>query len=112
MTTWPSIVAAVKHDQSCRSRQTLGASHPALAAYGLPCDCTRDARIGAGIAAVRVSDDEHSPVEDFTDPDTTEIVVCSCHEFGVGSLAAWGKHRDAAAVAAFREASKPKEEEG
>jgi hypothetical protein len=81
--TWPSVVAAVEHDAGCRSRQTLGASHPALAAYGLPCDCTRDARIGAGIAAA------------------------------LASARLWrgnhGQIDDAAAFAAFREASKPKE---
>ena len=54
--TWPKVVAAVEHNRGCRTRQTLRRSHPALAAYALPCDCTRDARIGAGIAAVEAYD--------------------------------------------------------
>ena len=95
--TWPSVVAAVEHDAGCRSRQTLGASHPALAAYGLPCDCTRDARIGEGIAAVRESDTKYHDGGWGHD----DCSVCEREEADA---------RDAAAFAAFREATGTKEE--
>ena len=96
--TWPKVVAAVEHNRGCRTRQTLGASHPHLAAYVLPCDCTRDARIGAGFAAVRESDSRCN----------ADLRPAVSSEEWWAQIAA----KDAAAVAAFREASKPKEEEG
>ena len=76
--SWPEVVAAVPHDADCIFSPS--ARHPA-------CDCvaSRDARIGAGIAAALLE------VGHRTDR--------------------WGADFDAAAVAAFREASK-KEVEG
>ena len=74
--SWPEVVAAVAHDADCIFSPS--ARHPA-------CDCvaSRDARIGAGIAAA------------------------------LASARLWrgnhGQIDDAAAFAAFREASKPKE---
>jgi len=74
--TWPPVGAAVAHDADCIFSPS--ARHPA-------CDCvaSRDARIGAGIAAA------------------------------LASARLWrgnhGQIDDAAAFAAFREASKPKE---
>ena len=85
--TWPSVVAAVEHDADCAMRKhPLGWSHPQFCDYVLPCDCTRDARIGAGIAAA------------------------------LASARLWrgnhGQIDDAAAVAAFREATVRAKEEG
>jgi len=86
--TWPSVVAAVPHDAGCASvyRATIQDGATEWGPSPRPCNCTRDARIGAGIAAA------------------------------LASARLWrgnhGQIDDAAAVAAFREASKPKEVEG
>ena len=96
--TWPEVVAAVEHNRGCRTRQTLRRSHPALAAYALPCDCTRDARIGAGIAAVRESDSRCN----------ADLRPAVSSEEWWAQIAA----KDAAAVAAFREATVRAKEEG
>ena len=82
--TWPKVVAAVPHDvDECAVLCGGTVAEPGCRG---PCDCTRDARIGAGIAAA------------------------------LASARLWrgnhGQIDDAAAVAAFREASKPKEVEG
>ena len=115
--TWPSVVAAVEHDpgpalqlvypswpekeaaEQAENERLIRVTPPRCSALGVfgwrhgnpvypeyRCDCTRDARIGAGIAAA------------------------------LASARLWrgnhGQIDDAAAVAAFREASKPKEVEG
>jgi hypothetical protein len=47
-----AAVAAVPHHERCKCWQSLGYTHPHLAAYHLLCDCDRDARIGRGMAAL------------------------------------------------------------
>ena len=44
--TWSSVVAAVPHDEGC------GRYESDAGPYIGPCDCTRDARIGAGCEAM------------------------------------------------------------
>jgi len=92
--TWPSVVAAVPHDvDECAVLCGGTVAEPGCRG---PCDCTRDARIGAGIAAVRESDSRCNAL-DLRPPVLSE-------EWRAQIAA-----KDAAAVAAFREASKPKE---
>ena len=87
--TWPEVVVEVEHDADC----------PHTVDCGLPCECSddRDARIGEGIAAVRESDNRCNAL-DLRPPVLSK-------EWRAQIAA-----KDAAAIAAFREASKPKEE--
>ena len=89
---WPPDVAAVAHDADCIFSPS--ARHPA-------CDCvaSRDARIGAGIAAARESDTKYHDGGWGHD----DCSVCEREEADA---------RDTAAFAAFREASKAKEVDG
>ena len=102
--TWASVVAAVPHDEGCAVTQfeptgTLPQQAPL-------CRCTRDARIGSGIAAVRESDNYHRQVGER---------ACTCGRYVLsdfydsGEVHDFAEHRDAVAVAAFVAASKPKE---
>ena len=93
--TWLSVVVAVTHDKGCASLTTIGASHPHLATYVLPCDCTRDARIGAGIAAVEAYDLAEPPQKQCEG----DCLACNI------KIAQQHNER----FAAFTEASKPKE---
>ena len=95
--TWPSVVAAVPHDvDECAVLCGGTVAEPGCRG---PCDCTRDARIGAGIAAVRESDTKYHDGGRGHD----DCSACEQEEADA---------RDAAAVAAFREATVRAKEEG
>ena len=100
--SWPEVVAAVPHDRGCASNKPYACREKwrdgelISSDTNGPCNCTRDARIGAGIAAARESDTKYHDGGWGHD----DCSVCEREEADA---------RDTAAVAAFRGASKPKE---
>ena len=127
--TWPPVVAAVEHDpgpalqqvypswpekeaaEQAENERLIRVTPPRCSALGVfgwrhgkpvypeyRCDCTRDARIGAGIAAVRESDSRCN----------ADLRPAVSSEEWWAQIAA----KDAAAFAAFREATVRAKEEG
>ena len=49
--TWPALVAAVKHAETCGSQSAAIDADGRVVNLGLACNCDRDARIARGIEA-------------------------------------------------------------
>ena len=90
--SWPKVVAAVPHDEDCERTQ-VGWLH-----VPMECSCSRDVRIGAGIAAVEAYDLAEPPQKQCEG----DCLACNI------KIAQQHNER----IAAFREASKLKEVEG
>ena len=87
MTPWEQAVSDVAHDAGCGSGATIDMEYGFPHLTRDPCDCTRDARIAKGIAAALLAVYGHT-FYGVTDPSYPDEVY------------------DAAAIAAFKEASR------
>jgi hypothetical protein len=108
MNPWLTELQAVAHDAGCGSGAHITTEYGFPHLTRDPCSCSRDARIAAGVEAARASDTSHRLAMFLSGM----RVSCACGwTTGDGGTldekrALFNAHRDAAAYAAFRAATK------